>query len=108
MASPGAEAVTVRADDIAFGRLGQELCTALQGSAPSAQAELLGGWVAMVEVHLMAGEAAATVEAGNLSKLAEECRRGCLPTCDPLDLAFPVRRVVRDVGRSLVAAPGHD
>ncbi|HUG30713.1 MAG TPA: hypothetical protein VMQ65_09420 [Candidatus Limnocylindria bacterium] len=107
MLAPGAEAVAVRAHDVALGYFGQELRSALQGSSARAQRELFSARVAMVEVHLMAGEAAATVEARDLSELAEEGRRGCLPIRDPLDFAFPVRGVVGDVCPSLVAALGH-
>lgn len=62
----------------------------------------------MVEVHLMARETATTVEAGNLTKLAQEGRGLGLATRHALDLALPVRGVVRDVRPTLVSTLGHD
>jgi len=61
----------------------------------------------MVEVHLVAGEAAAAVGAGNRSQLAQKSRCRFLAPPNSIDLRLPIRGVVGDVVRSLVTTGGH-
>jgi len=61
----------------------------------------------MVEVHLMPGEAAAAVGAGNRSQLAQKGRRRFLAPPYSIDFRLPIRGVIGDVVGSLVATSGH-
>jgi len=79
-ASP--QPMTICADDIALCRLDQELLAILQRRSARAQPELLGRGIAMIEVHLMAGEAAATVGTRNVPKLPQELGRRGLAALD--------------------------
>jgi hypothetical protein len=60
---------------IALGGLEKDLLAALEGCATAAECEALLGRVAMVEVHLMARETPAAVDARHVTKLAEELGR---------------------------------
>jgi len=81
--------MTVRADDIAFRDLGQELVTTLQ--LHFRQRESLFGRVPMIEIHLDGVEPTAAVDTTTIAKGAEEVPRRGLSSGDPLDLAVPVR-----------------
>ena len=61
----------------------------------------------MVEVHLMRFEAAAAIDARNVSELAEEGGVRCLTASDPRDFVTPVGCVVRGVVGALISPQGH-
>jgi len=99
--------MAVRADDIAFGCLDQELLAILERGAALQEVERLLDRIPMVEVHLMARKSTAAIDARDLAKLPEERSRGVLSTSHPLDLARPVRRVIANVRRPLVPLGRH-
>jgi hypothetical protein len=101
------EAVAVRTDDVTLRGLCENLRSALEGCLARAKGEALLSGVAVVEVHLVAGEPAAPISAGDLAELPQERRRGGLPLRDALDLALSVGSVVADGRRSLISRPWH-
>jgi len=108
MKLPGAKSMAIGTDHIALGGLGEDQRATLQGGATGTKREGLRGPITVVEVHLVAREATAAVRAGDLSKLAEERRRGVLAPTDPLDFLLAIGGVVGPVERSLVAFGRHD
>lgn len=108
MTSSTAKPVAVCADDIALCCFRKDLLAALQGCSARAEVEPLLSRIPVIEVHLVASEAATTIGAGDLTKLSEEGRSRVLPTPDPFNLAFAVRGVVPNVGWSLIALRKHD
>lgn len=61
--------MAVRADHVALGCLSEDLLPALESGSAGAQIERLRPRVAMIEVHLVALETAATIGAGHTPKL---------------------------------------
>lgn len=107
MLPPGTQAMTVRTDDIALCRLGKDLLSILERGSAGAEGERLRRLVAMVEVHLVRGEAPAAVMAWDVSELPQECGRRILAAPDAFELALAVGRVVRSVSGTLIALRPH-
>ncbi len=107
MTLPGPKAVAVHTDHVAFRRLGEEFLPALERSVTLREGERLVSRVAMVEIHLVAFEAPATIRAGYVPKLPQELRRGNLSPPYAIDLALAVGGVVPDVVGPLARSDVH-
>jgi hypothetical protein len=89
--------VAIGADDVAFRGLSQQLLEILECSPPRTQDEGLRRGVAMVKVHLVRLESAATISARHVPQRSQERCRGVLPTADASDFLVPIGDVVADV-----------
>ena len=99
--------MTIRAHDVALGRLREDLLAALQRGSAGTEVEALLAWIPVIEVHLVSGKPTAAVGAGDLAELTEEGGCGGLMSRHALDFAFAVGRVVADVRGSLVPLRAH-
>ncbi len=102
----GANSMAVRAYDVAFRRLHAQFLLRHQRGTTGHQVEQLRRWIAVVEVHLVWLESAATVGARNVPPFAEHLHSPGLADANSEDLGFAIAPVVRDVRGALVSALG--
>ena len=107
MLFPSPKAMAVRADDVTLGGFLEKLATALQKSTAGAEVERFLRWIAVVEIHLMAGKSTATIGTRNVAEFPKEGRRLDLAPSNALDLLGSIRSVIAHIEGSLVAYLGH-
>jgi hypothetical protein len=103
----GADAVTVRADDVAFRGFCDENLARLQQHLVGGEGEELRARVAVIEVHDPRWKGACAVRARPSSQVSQELERRCLPSADAFDLLLAMGGVVRNVVRALIARRSH-
>lgn len=96
-----AQAVAVRADDVAFRDLAHEPFGRHQHGPTRRHVEALLAWVAMVKIHLVGLERSAAVLTRNVPEIAQQLDRPSLSDTNTPDLAVAVPTVIFDVVRAL-------